>query len=114
MPLDTTAPVYTDAQKEIWDFMAEQVRKHPAQDVLDALADAYLHADPAYDLDSKRAGFIGRELSLLSAEHAHPSRPAPSRERPHSTIGARAKLSTYRRKPPITLPPSKFLEPEAV
>lgn len=37
----------------------------------------------------------------------------PKRERPHSTIGKRAKLSTYRRKPPITLPKITILEETA-
>lgn len=72
MPLDTTAPTYTDAQKALWDTLADLVRQHPAQDVLDALSDAFIHSDTSYDLDSKRAGFIGRELERLSAEHAHP------------------------------------------
>lgn len=72
MPLDTNAPVYSERQKELWDLMAELVSQHPAQDVLDALSDAYIHSDTSYDLDSKRAELLGRELELMSAEHAAP------------------------------------------
>jgi hypothetical protein len=72
MPLDTTAPVYSERQKELWALMEELVLQHPAQDVLDALSDAFIHSDRSYDLDSKRMGLLGRELELLSAEHAAP------------------------------------------
>lgn len=68
------APTYTDEQKALWDLMGDLISKHPAQDVLDALSDAFIHSDPAYDIDDKRAVFIGRELERLSAEYAAPSR----------------------------------------
>jgi hypothetical protein len=72
MPLDNAAPVYTDEQKALWDFMAEIVRKNPARDIFDALSDAFKHADPPHDIDTQRAGLLSRELDRLGAEHALP------------------------------------------
>lgn len=72
MPLDTPVRSYTDRQKELWDLMMELVLTHPARDIIDALSDGFLHADPAHDIGSQRAHFIGRELERLGAEHANP------------------------------------------
>jgi hypothetical protein len=72
MPLDTTAPTYTDAQKALWDTLADLICQHPARDVLDALSDAFIHSDTSYDLDSKRMELLGRELERLGAEYATP------------------------------------------
>jgi hypothetical protein len=67
MPLDTTAPTYTDRQKELWDLMAELVSQHPTEDVLDALSDAFLfHDEPG--TDSKRMASIGRAIQKVCAE----------------------------------------------
>ena len=67
MPLDNAAPTYTDRQKELWDLMAELVSQHPAEDVLDALSDAYLfHDQPG--TDNRRMERIGRALQKVWAE----------------------------------------------
>ena len=67
MPLDTNAPVYAEAQKALWDTMADLVRQHPTEDVLDALSDAFLfHDEPG--TDSKRMERIGRALQNVCAE----------------------------------------------
>jgi hypothetical protein len=67
MPLDTAAPVYAEAQKVLWDTMAELARVHPAEDVLDALSDAYVHHDEP-STDNRRMERIGRALQKVWAE----------------------------------------------
>ncbi len=65
MPLDNAATAYTEIQKELWDLMAELVRQHPTEDVLDALSDAFLFHDGT---DNKRMELIGRAIQKVCAE----------------------------------------------
>lgn len=56
--------VYTPAQKALWDKLAEIVRQHPPQDVLDAMSDAFRHFDePGSDI--RRMDRIGFAIEQI-------------------------------------------------
>ena len=56
--------VYTEDQKALWDALADFVRQHPAEDVLNAMSDAFLHFDePGSDIRRmERIGFAIERL----------------------------------------------------
>lgn len=66
MPLDTTS-VYTAPQMAMWDAMADFVRQHPAEEVLDAISDAFIHFDEPGE-DIQRMERIGRAIEQVRAE----------------------------------------------
>jgi hypothetical protein len=60
--------IYTPKQRALWDTLAEIVRQHPPEDVIDAMSDAFIHFDEP-DADIRRMVRIGRALEKVAAEN---------------------------------------------
>jgi hypothetical protein len=58
---------YTPKQLALWDTLADLVRQHSPEDVLDAMSDAFIHFDePGADIQHMER--IGRALERVGSE----------------------------------------------
>jgi hypothetical protein len=58
---------YTPKQLALWDTLADLVRQHSPEDVLDAMSDAFIHFDePGADI--QRMERVGRALERVRSD----------------------------------------------